>query len=128
MERICLIVDDEPIIRAYLRAILQKEGYYTLEAENAAQAFCLVQKLNGGLNLVVSDVRMPGEMDGVDLAYAIRDGFPEIHVILVSGYACTESAKARLGSFQFIQKPFTPAAILEAVKKVTSLRRRTASS
>lgn len=47
MERTCLIVDDEPAIRAYLAAILRREQYLTLEAENAVQAFKLVQKLNG---------------------------------------------------------------------------------
>jgi DNA-binding NtrC family response regulator len=128
MERVCLIVDDEPTIRAYLKAILHKEGYQTLEAENAPQAFRLVRKLNGGLNLVVSDVRMPGEMDGVDLAFAIRDTFPAIPVILVSGYEDTVSAKHPIVDFEFIQKPLTPEAILAAVNKATRLRHRTASS
>jgi DNA-binding NtrC family response regulator len=128
MERVCLIVDDEPIIRAYLKAILQQEGYQTLEAESAPQAFRLVQKLKGGLSLVVSDVRMPGEMDGVDLAFAIRDAFPAIPVILVSGYEDTISAKHPIVCFELIQKPLTPAAILAAVNKATSLRHHTASS
>ncbi|MGA2272729.1 MAG: response regulator [Bryobacteraceae bacterium] len=120
MERSCLIVDDEPAIRAYLTAILRRERYLTLEAENAAQAFKLVQKLNGDLNLIVGDITMPGDMDGVDLAYAVRNEFPTIPVVLVSGFADTESAKHALGDFAFIRKPFTPASILGAVNSVAT--------
>ncbi len=122
MEKICLIVDDEPIIRTYLNAILQDEDYQTLEAEDAPQAFRIVQKLNGGLNLIVTDIRMPGDMDGMDLAYAVRNAFPAIPVILISGFADTESAKHRFGGFPFIRKPFTPAAILGAVNTATASR------
>jgi len=120
MERTCLIVDDEPVIRTYLTRILRNEQYLTLEAENAAQAFKLVQTLNGGLHLIVSDINMPGDMDGVDLAFAIRNQFPAIPVVLVSGMADMEPPKRRLGGFAFIGKPFTPAAILGAVNRVTA--------
>ena len=127
MERICLIVDDEPIIRTYLKTILQSAGSQGLEAENAPQAFRMLQKLNGGVNLVLSDIQMPGEMNGVDLAHAIRDAFPGVPVILISGYA--ESAKYRGGRFDPIQKPFAPPTILAAVRKPTdSCESRPASS
>jgi len=120
MDRTCLIVDDEPIIRNYLKSVLRGERYQTLEAENAAQAFQLVQRLQGDLNLIVSDVNMPGDMDGLDLAYAVRDAFPAIPFVLVSGFADAESAKRPLAEFSFIKKPFTPAAILGAVNKATA--------
>ncbi|MGD0046815.1 MAG: response regulator [Bryobacteraceae bacterium] len=100
--------------------MLRKEQYLTLEAENVAQAFKLVQKLNGGLHLIVSDINMPGDMDGVDLAYAVRNAFPTIPVVLVSGFADAESAGQNLGDFAFIKKPFTPAAILGAVNRATA--------
>ena len=103
MERTCLIVDDEPAIRAYVKAILKKENFEVLEAENAPQAYKLIQKLNGGLDLIVTDVNMPGDMDGVDLAYAIRNAFPAIPVILMSGYASPESSKRPVGEFLFRQ-------------------------
>jgi DNA-binding NtrC family response regulator len=118
MEKVCLIVDDEPVIRKYLMAILQQEGYQTLEANNGPQAFRLIQKLDGDLNLVVSDVRMPGDMDGMDLAYAIRTSFPTIPVILISGYAGGACVQRSGAEFQFIEKPFTPATIMTAVRNV----------
>jgi DNA-binding NtrC family response regulator len=127
-EKTCLIVDDEPSIRAYLKAILLNEQFQALEADNAPQAFRLVQKLNGGLDLIVTDVKMPGDMDGVDLAYAIRQAFPQIPVVVVSGYPSPEVTRTWTQDFAFIQKPFKPEAILTVVKTVTAGRRcRTAS-
>jgi len=120
MERTCLIVDDDPVIRAYLKAVLRNEHYRMLEAENAPQAFKIVQGLNGGLDLIVSDVNMPGDMDGIDLAYAVRNAFPAVPVLLVSGFAGTKPAAQPLGEFPLIQKPLTPAAVLEAVRRAAS--------
>ena len=117
-DRICLIVDDEPSIRVYLRAILQRERIQSLEAENAAKALGIIQKLDGRLDLIVSDIQMPGDMDGIDLAYAVRNSFPSVPVILISGYADVEAVKKAAKTFEFIQKPFVPEAILVAVKKV----------
>jgi DNA-binding NtrC family response regulator len=90
----------------------------TLEADTAAQALGIIQKLDGHLDLIVCDIKMPGEMDGIDLAYSVRNTFPAVPVILISGYADVEAAKQAAASFQFIQKPFVPEAILMAVKKV----------
>jgi CheY-like chemotaxis protein len=119
MPRICLIVDDEPSIRGYLKAIFQKEEYQTVEAENAVQAFRIVQKLNGSLSLIVSDIIMPGDMDGVDLADAVRNSFPSIPVVLVTGFAGPDSVQ-RLGNHALIQKPFKPAEILAVINRVTA--------
>lgn len=120
MERTCLIVDDEPAIRAYLTAIFRREQYLTLEAENAVQAFKLVQELKGGLDLIVSDIAMPGDIDGVDLAYAVRTKFPAIPVVLVSGFADSEAARLGLADFPVIRKPLTLTAILAAVNRVAT--------
>ena len=75
MPRTFLVVDDEPAIRAYVKGILQTETFHGLEAESAPAAFRLIQKLKGSVDLVVTDVNMPGDMDGLDLAYAIRVAF-----------------------------------------------------
>jgi CheY-like chemotaxis protein len=120
VEKTCLIVDDDPAVRTYLKTILQREQYITLEAANAPQAFKLVQERKGGLNLIVTDITMPGDMDGVDLAYAVRTWFPAIPVVLLSGFADKESAWQGFRDFAFIQKPFTLAAILGALNSVTA--------
>lgn len=61
---------------------------------------------------------MPGEMDGIDLAYSVRQSFPALPVILISGYADEDAVKQAAANFEFIQKPFVPEAILVAVKKM----------
>jgi len=117
-DRICLIVDDEPSIRTYLRAILQRERIQSLEADNAAQALSIIHKLGGRLDLIVCDIKMPGEMDGIDLAYSVRNSFPAVPILLISGYGDVESVKHAAANFEFIQKPFVPETILMAVKKM----------
>jgi CheY-like chemotaxis protein len=120
VEKTCLIVDDDSAVRTYLKAVLQREQYVTLEAGDAPQAFNLVQERKGDLDLIVTDITMPGDMDGLDLAYAVRTRFPAIPVVLVSGFADTESASQGFRDFAFLHKPFTPAAIMGAVNRVAT--------
>jgi DNA-binding NtrC family response regulator len=121
IDRICLIIDDEPAIRTYLRAILQRAGIQSLEADGASQALGIIQKLDGRLDLIVCDIKMPGEMDGIDLAYSVRQSFPAIPVILISGYGDVEALKQAPTKCVFIQKPFVPEAILVAAKKLVAI-------
>ena len=125
VDPICLIVDDEPAIRAYLKAILQLDRFQSLEASTAAQALRIVQKLDGRIDLLLSDVRMPGDMDGIDLAYSVRNLFPTIPVILISGYAVEPSTPAT--PFHVIQKPFVPETILAAARQLVNALRAKAA-
>ena len=85
-----------------------------LEAENAPEAFGLLQNLKGDIDLLVTDVQMPGDMDGLDLAHAVRHSFPAIPVILMSGLVTFDSAKFQ--DFKRIQKPFRPETLLALAK------------
>lgn len=107
--RVCLIVDDEPAIRAYLKAILQGKDIETLEASDAVQALRIAHKV-GGIDLVITDIQMPGDMDGVDLAQSLKVSHPALPVILISGFANKAS-----GRFPFIGKPFLPETILQQI-------------
>lgn len=108
---VSLVVDDEASIRKYVSTILQREDFRTLEAEDGAQALQIVQELGGSVDLIVSDIQMPNG-DGLTLARAVRKSFPAVAVILVSGNAKPDAA------FEFVEKPFSPSAILQAVRKV----------
>jgi two-component system cell cycle sensor histidine kinase/response regulator CckA len=118
-ERICLIVDDEPAIRQFLRIILERRRIQVVEAENATDALRVLQKLGCRVDLIVSDIVMPGDFSGTDLAHSVRHTFPAIPVILFSGY-CQEAKDA--AGFDFIPKPFVPETILSAVERALSLR------
>ena len=109
---LCLIVDDEPAIRTYLKTLLQHKGIQSLEAGNAVEALRIVHKLGAEIELLITDIQMPGDMDGVDLAYSVKNLFPSIPMILVSGTV----EKAPTG-FTFVRKPFRADEILNAIGK-----------
>jgi DNA-binding NtrC family response regulator len=95
-----------------------------LEADSGPQAFRLLERLKGVLDLVVTDVMMPGDMDGLDLAYAVRNAFPNITVILMSGFLSPQTTKRPIVDFEFIRKPFKPEAFLSVVKRVVGSSER----
>ena len=120
--KISLVVDDEPSVRDFIIAVLQGDGFQTIEAENGVHARELLRTLGGAVDLLVSDIRMP-QMDGLTLACSVRGEFPAIPLILVSGYAEIEQANLPNSGFEFVQLPFHPATLLSAVKKVIMLNR-----
>jgi two-component system cell cycle response regulator CpdR len=122
-----LIVDDDPSVRKFIKAVLESDGHQTTEAENGVQALDLLRKACGAVDLLVSDIKMP-VMDGIALACSVRAEFPAIQIILISGYAATEQGHQSSTAFEFLQKPFLPATLLTLVKKVTVLKGRSAST
>jgi CheY-like chemotaxis protein len=106
-----LVVDDEPSVRGYISTILRREDFRTLESEDGVHALQIVQELGGSLDFIVSDIQMPNG-DGLSFAHAVKNLFPAVPVILVSG-----DAKPDAG-FEFVQKPFLPATLMKAVRKL----------
>jgi CheY-like chemotaxis protein len=103
-----LIVDDEAGIRALLGKILRRERYVVLEAESAEEALTLASKLPGRIDLLLTDVMLPG-LTGFDLAEQMLPAQPELKVIYISGYTDDERVRdgARPPDSRFLQKPFT---------------------
>jgi CheY-like chemotaxis protein len=114
---ISLIVDDEPSIRTYIRAILERESYETVEAGTGKHGLEILEHLGSSVNLIVSDVHMP-EGDGLSFAHAAAKSFPTIPIILISGYVSSGEASP----FEFIEKPFSPDDLLRVVHKVTAAK------
>ena len=110
---VCFIVDDEPVIRKYLRRMLERIEIQSLEADNAVEALRLLQKLGGQVDLLIADIKMPGEMDGIDLAYSVQNSFSSLPVILISGFVDKVPA-----GFTYIRKPFMPDELLKAIDKM----------
>lgn len=96
-----------------MKAVLESDGFQTIEAENGVQALELVRKLGTGVALMVADIKMP-LMDGLELAGLVHSEFPPIPIILTSGY----SADVQNPAFEFFPKPFRVETLLSAVKKV----------
>ncbi|MGZ3363129.1 MAG: ATP-binding protein [Caulobacteraceae bacterium] len=99
-----LLVDDNEAVRATTAAYLRDGGLTVLEAADATGALRLLEA--GGVDAVVSDIAMPGEMDGMGLADAIRATRPGLAVLLVSGFS-ERVAEAHARGFPVVNKPYS---------------------
>jgi CheY-like chemotaxis protein len=84
-----LVVEDELLIRLDLADQLRRAGLTVVEASTGDEALTVL-KANDTVDLVVSDIRMPGETDGMELAAWLRRERPKIKIVLVSGYTATQ--------------------------------------
>jgi two-component system cell cycle sensor histidine kinase/response regulator CckA len=112
-----LLVEDEDGLRALNARGLASRGYTVLEAGNGVEAIDVLEKADGRVDLVVSDVVMP-EMDGPTLLRELRSRIPGLKIIFVSGYA-EDAFQKHLpadGQFAFLPKPFTLKQLVAAVK------------
>ncbi len=75
-ERICVVVDDDRAIRTYLGAVLQSGGIQSFLAGNAVEALRILREHGSQIDLLITDIQMPGNMDGIDLAYSVKTRFP----------------------------------------------------
>jgi DNA-binding NtrC family response regulator len=111
--RISLIVEDEPAIRSYIRAILKRESFGAVEAGSAKRGLEILEDLGNEAELIVSDINLP-EGDGLSFARTAAETFPGVPIVLVSGYVGSNEVLP----FEFVEKPFSPNALLRAVRRV----------
>jgi PAS domain S-box-containing protein len=112
-----LVVEDEASVRAIMKRALENAGYCVLEAGLASEAIEFLTRHAGRISLVLTDVVMPGA-SGPELANRIKKLAPSIPVLFTSGYPDGEIARRGLlepGAL-FLQKPFTPTALVRAVQ------------
>jgi PAS domain S-box-containing protein len=102
-----LVVDDERIIREGAERILKKEGWNVRTAENGEQGLELIR--GETFHILLLDLMMPG-VSGMEVLKEVRESQPQLHVIVVTGYATVENAVEAMknGAYDFIPKPFTP--------------------
>jgi two-component system, cell cycle sensor histidine kinase and response regulator CckA len=113
-----LLVEDEEGLRALNARGLASRGYTVIEAGNGVEALEELERHNGQVDLVVSDVVMP-EMDGPTLMKELKQRNPDIKIIFVSGYAedAFDKNVADQKDFNFLPKPFTLKQLVTAVKE-----------
>jgi CheY-like chemotaxis protein len=111
-----LVVEDEVFIRMSTVATLEDAGYSVLEARDSADALRVLAG-HDEVRLMVTDVCMPGEMDGLGLVARLQRERPVLRALVVSANACaTDAYKA--GAAAFLPKPFLAQSILRAVYKL----------
>lgn len=114
-ERI-LVVDDEETVCQSIKKILSRKGYTVDNALNVEDA---VKKINNlKFDLVITDLMMP-KTNGMELLKIVRDHYPELEVIMITGYASIDSAvkATKLGASHYLPKPFTPDELNEVTEK-----------
>ena len=112
-----LIVEDEALIRFNLIDFFEDAGYRVSEAETADEAIAILDQ-NSSIRVVLTDVQMPGSMDGLKLAHYIRDRFPPTVLVVTSGVLNPTKADLPAGSF-FVPKPFDPKRVLGQIERRT---------
>lgn len=109
-----LVVEDELLIRLVVSDYLRDAGYDVVEAFNGDEALALLQ-LRLRFDLVITDVRMPGTLDGMALLGVIRETRPTLPVIVTSGHLDPAAALAG-GAARFVPKPYLLPTIGDAVR------------
>lgn len=117
---IILLVEDEDLVRELAARILTRGGYRVLTAASGVDALEVCQQHAGSINLLVTDVVMPGGMNGRDLAKRLAVSQPDLKVLYMSGY--TDDAIVHHGILDsdvaFLEKPFTPDVLLLRVHEI----------
>ncbi|WP_321391639.1 response regulator [Emcibacter sp.] len=113
-----LLVEDEDAVRMFASRALKNKGYKIYEANSGDKALKVVQELEGKLDLIISDVVMP-QMDGPTMVKKVKEKYPDLKVIFISGYA-EDAFDKNLGEedFNFLPKPFSLKQLAEQVKDV----------
>jgi len=114
-----LIVEDDDALRTVAKRALEQCGYAVLEAPDGRAAMNMCALHEGALDLVVTDMVMP-EMSGAELAERIAMSFPDVKVLLMSGYTRDEAARRGIASerYSFLEKPFAPSKLASRVREL----------
>jgi two-component system nitrogen regulation response regulator NtrX len=123
-----LLVDDEANIRRMIGALLQSDGYETVEAPDGNAA--LARLIEEAPDVVLLDLMMPPGPDGLATLEQIRKRAPQVPVVMMSGKANLADAvrATKLGAFQFLEKPLTPEGVLVALRSALELSRTLADN
>jgi len=115
-----LVVEDEDAVRSLTARVLRENGYEVLAAADGSEAAALAKDCQTGLSLLLTDVVLPGELQGDAVARVILEQCPGIKTMFMSGYPREVIAKAgRLSEgVNYLEKPFSPAALLRRVKEL----------
>ncbi len=117
--RTILLVEDEPAILHMVRTLLEHQGFAVLATESPAEAVSIAERHPGGIDLLLSDVVMPG-LNGRDLARRLAEIRPDLRCVFMSGHAANILVRegALANGVHFVHKPFTAAALIGKIRHV----------
>jgi CheY-like chemotaxis protein len=111
-----LIVENEAIVRLELVNRLEELGLIALAAQDADEAIVTLDA-RPDIELLLTDIKMPGSMDGIRLAHHVRDRWPPVKIIVLSGLLNTQLSQLP-GESIFLSKPYHPEALEDAVARM----------
>jgi DNA-binding NtrC family response regulator len=109
-----LIVEDEVLTSEYLEFVLQEAGYEAIPAASAEEAIEVLEH-RADVDLVVTDINLPGGTNGLQLATLVRSRWPAMNIIVVTGYSAPKSEEIPAGSL-FVPKPYNAQKMIDAVR------------
>jgi CheY-like chemotaxis protein len=112
---IILVVEDEPFLRFLVADVLEKEGFAVAEAANAENALRVLESRRD-INLVFTDIQLPGDLDGMDLVRQVQQRWPHIQMVITSGRTRPSSAEMP-NEGRFIAKPYSPQDLVREISR-----------
>ena len=109
-----LVVEDEPIVSLGICEDLADEGYDVLTALNADEAIKILESRED-IRVVFTDIEMPGSMNGLKLAAAVRDRWPPVHIIITSG-RMKPTVEEMPRNSRFVPKPYQAGDVVQALR------------
>ena len=115
-----LVVEDEPRVRRYSCRVFTSLGYHVIEAENAKEVMDMLMDYHDDINLVFSDIIMPGDNNGRDLVEHVKENYPHIEVMLTSGFekTLTSAAQDKDNQLPVLKKPYSKEELESALEKL----------
>ena len=114
---VVLVVDDEPLLRMLAIEAVEAAGFVAIEARHADEAVSVLES-RSDISVLSTDIDMPGSMDGLKLAHAVRGRWPPITILVVSGKVRLQPSELPSSS-RFVGKPYRAAAMVEELRSLT---------
>jgi CheY-like chemotaxis protein len=118
LRTVVLVIEDEPVLRMNMVDLVEEAGFEAAEAANSQQAMRLLES-RSDISIILSDIEMPPGLDGMALAAMVRDRWPPIAIILVSGQVDFGDVKMPEGGV-FFSKPCRPADVVNALHRMAA--------
>ena len=116
--RTVLIVDDEELVRLVLVDLFSEAGFEVFDADSADSAFKVLARPQSAIDLLLTDVRMPGATDGLSLALWTRNCLPQTKIMIMSGFVSPDDVGAAHAFDAFLRKPFLPARVMSVAEEL----------